>query len=186
MQGHHRIICDNEQCIVAFQIHGLLNHQTRARERRCHQPQAEAASKKEDGNEPNTKKAKRDILFVLGHVVATIPSGNVASETKAGTLQKDGLNIHTAGFVPGSAERGAGEVVRPMLPCNFSEEEDWYELHDGYQAYQRNDEEATAWQHHLNNCIDDQLMADVAQNAVEEAKTRARENGNDVPEIYQG
>ena len=78
---------------------------------------------------------------VLGLGVATIPSGNLASETKAGSVQRDGLNIHAAEFVPGKAEREDEDVVRPWLPCNFSEEKDWYGLHDEYHEHQRNDEE---------------------------------------------
>ena len=97
------------------------------------------------------------------------PSGSVASEIKAVTVQRNGLNIHAAEFVPGKVEREADATVRPRLPCNFSEEEDEYELHDDYHEHQRNEEEEIAWQHHLSNCIDDQLKADAAQAVVEEA-----------------
>ena len=84
-----------------------------------------------------------------------------------------------------SIREGNSSQVRPRRPCNFSEEGDEYEMHDDYHEHQRNDEEVIAWQHHLSNCIDDQLMADVAQNAVEEANARARDNGSDVPEFIK-
>ena len=100
-------------------------------------------------------------------------------------MQKDGLNIHAADFAPDSGEREVEEVARPRLPCNFSEEGDEHEMHDDYHEYQRNDEEEVAWQHHLSNCIDDQLMADVAHAAIEEAKARAKEVGADAPEFIK-
>lgn len=62
------------------------------------------------GNKPHTKKAKLETQLVLGLVVATIPSGNLASETKAGSVQRDGLNIHAVGFVPGKVETTVDEV----------------------------------------------------------------------------
>ena len=37
----------------------------------------------------------------------------------------------------------------------------------------------------INNCIDDQLMVDVAHTAIEEANARAKENGADVPEFIK-
>ena len=151
-------------------------------------------------NGPSAKKAKFDTQLGFEHVVAAIPSGNVASEPETGTLQKHAISIHAIVFVLGSVERHAEESVRcqesrpgnaglvvdrPRLPCNFSEEEDEHAMHNDYHEYQRDDEEEIAWQHHLNNCIDDQLMVDVARVVVDEAKAIAQENGADVPEFIK-
>ena len=80
-------------------------------------------------------------------------------------------------------QRDVDATVGPMRPCNFSEEGDEYEMQGDYHGYQRNDDAEIAWQHHLNHCIDDQLMVGVAKAAVEEAKARAKEDGIDVPEF---
>ena len=82
-------------------------------------------------------------------------------------------------------QRDAEATVRPKRPCNFSEEGDEYEMQDDYHEDQRNDEEEVAWQHHLNRCVEDQLMANVARTAVEEAKARAKEDGANVPEFIK-
>ena len=68
-------------------------------------------------------------------------------------------------------------------PCNFSEEGDEYEMHDDYQESQRGEEEEMAWQHHVSGCIDDQLMVEVAQAAIEEAKARSKDREADLPDL---
>ena len=69
-------------------------------------------AKEEVGNAPNMKKAKLDTQPARGLVVATIPSGILARETEAGSVQRNGLNIQVAQFVLGRVEK---EVVASVI-----------------------------------------------------------------------
>ena len=109
MQETHRRSCSSEQCIAAFQIHGLLVHQSNTKGRRDQRSQPDEVTSERNTNGPRTKKAKLDTQPDPEHAVAAIPSGNVASEPETGTLQKHGLNIHATEFAPGSVERQVGE-----------------------------------------------------------------------------
>lgn len=193
MQERHRKECANERCIAAFQLRGLLKRQSKTKGKRGEHSQYDEALRKEAGSESSTKRAKLeasgkgrnphadevDSWSGRDAAAATIPSGRVASEpevgkSKAETVRSSGVNIRAAVVVPGKVEKDSEATFRPRRPCNFSEEGDDHEVQDDYHEHQQSEEEEMAWQHHLSGCIDDQLMADAAQAAVEEAKARAK------------
>lgn len=70
MQMAHRKGCSNEQCIMAFRIHGLL----------CDRPRTSTK------NETSTKRTSGDPQVVSMHVDAVVPPGIVAQ------MQNVGLN----------------------------------------------------------------------------------------------
>ena len=104
MQEAHRRSCSNEQCIAAFQIHGLLNHQSGTRDRRAQRSQPDEAANEEVKDELSTKKTKLELQSVLEYADATFPSGSVASVNITETMQSNGLNIHATEFVPCKGE----------------------------------------------------------------------------------
>lgn len=158
----------------------------------------------EAGNIPSTMKAKseaaeqgrnpqdKEVAPRLDReaAAATTPSELVASEAETDEgepepVRRDGLNIFAAGFVPGRNELDTEATVRPRRPCNFSEEGDEHEMHDGYQECQRGEEEEMARQHRVSGCVDDQLMADAAQAASEEAKASLKHRDADLPDFIK-
>ena len=104
MQEARRRSCSNGQCIAAFQIHGLLSHQSGARGRRVQRSQLDEAANEEGKDEPSTEKTKLELQSILAYVDVTFPSGSVASVSMTDTIQSTGLNIHATEFVPGKGE----------------------------------------------------------------------------------
>ena len=76
---------------------------------------------------------------------------------------------------------------RPRRPCSFEEDGDDAEMHDDYFEHQRNEAEDRTWQHHENNCTDDQLFAEAARVAMEDAKKRSGDMkaAADIPDFIK-
>ena len=136
----------------------------------------------------------------VADLTVTPSSGVALSGVKDGVAKTDEREIagdhdvdHHESDEPGleqselkrSEQSEAEASHRPIRPCNFEEDGDEPDMHDDYNEVHRINEEEIAWQLHLDKMVEDQIMNDVANRAIEEAKARAITNEVEVPDFIK-